>query len=164
MYQNKYIQIVYCIDPLHIVGMQPIWGAKQMKFSLLGIEILLFCPPDWLHSHWRARGLYLSIYINNLVEVKFACTFWPPTQINTSWSQIRSTRVKFTSFVTCVDFRRLANPFGQGFRFPYWLFPQRLINAFTRRIVHKGRRLDMVSDTTGLQFIGLKSTSPTCKT
>ena len=45
------------IDPLHIVGMQPIWGAKQMKFSLLGIEIFLFCPPDWLHSHRRARGL-----------------------------------------------------------------------------------------------------------
>ena len=46
----------YSIDPLYIVGMQPIWGAKQMKFSLLGIEILLFCPPDWLHSHRRARG------------------------------------------------------------------------------------------------------------
>ena len=48
------------IDPLHIVGMQPIWGAKQMKFSLLGIEILLFCPPDWLHSHRRAEKVVQS--------------------------------------------------------------------------------------------------------
>ena len=35
------------------MGMQPIWGTKQKKFPLLGIEIysrviffLLFCPPD----------------------------------------------------------------------------------------------------------------------
>ena len=27
------------IDPLHIMGMQPIWRTKQKKFSLLGIEI-----------------------------------------------------------------------------------------------------------------------------
>ena len=26
-------------DPLHIMGMQPIWRTKQKKFSLLGIEI-----------------------------------------------------------------------------------------------------------------------------
>ena len=66
-----YVQITFlmqenelssAIDPLHIVGMQPIWGAKQTKFSLLGIEILLFCRPDWLHSHRRARGLYLKCY------------------------------------------------------------------------------------------------------
>ena len=49
------------IDPLHIMGMQPIWGAKQMKLSLLGIEILLFCPPDWLHSHRRAYKVCLEL-------------------------------------------------------------------------------------------------------
>ena len=38
------------IDPLHIVGMQPIWGAKQMKFSLLGIEFYCSAPQI-------ARGL-----------------------------------------------------------------------------------------------------------
>ena len=52
------------IDPLHFMGMQPIWRTKQKKFSLLGIEIhshvkkiLLFCPPNWLHFHGHARGL-----------------------------------------------------------------------------------------------------------
>ena len=24
-------------------------------------KILLFCPPDWLHSHRRARGLYILL-------------------------------------------------------------------------------------------------------
>ena len=28
-----------CIDSLHIMGMQPVWGTKQKKYSLLGIEI-----------------------------------------------------------------------------------------------------------------------------
>ena len=37
--------------------------AKQIFFSgnwdLFSCKIiLLFCPPDWLHSHGRARGLY----------------------------------------------------------------------------------------------------------
>ena len=64
--------IVLCgIDPLHIVGMQPIWGTKQNKFSLLGIEIyshvkkiLLFCPPDWLHSHRCAEVLLCRIALH----------------------------------------------------------------------------------------------------
>ena len=59
---------VQFMDPLHIMGMQPIWRTKQKKFSFLGIEIyshvkkktLLFCPPDWLYCHGRAiaRGHY----------------------------------------------------------------------------------------------------------
>ena len=46
------------IDPLHIVGMQPIWG--QNKWNFLFWELRSYCsaPPDWLHSHRRARGLY----------------------------------------------------------------------------------------------------------
>ena len=45
-------------DPLHVMGMPPIWSTKQKKFSLLGIEIYSHvkksycsgCPPDWLHN------------------------------------------------------------------------------------------------------------------
>ena len=40
---DKGIQVVQddvdTIDPLHIMGMQPIWRTKQKKCSLLGIEI-----------------------------------------------------------------------------------------------------------------------------
>ena len=39
------------IDPLHIVGMQPIWRTKQTKFSLLGIEI---------YSHLKKKS-YCSV-------------------------------------------------------------------------------------------------------
>ena len=55
------------LDPFHIMGMQPIWRTKRKTFSLLGIEIyshvkiVLLCPPDWLHSHGRAKGLLSNI-------------------------------------------------------------------------------------------------------
>ena len=52
------------INPLHIMGMQPIWRTKQKKCSLLGIDIcshvkknLIVLSSRWMHSHGRARGL-----------------------------------------------------------------------------------------------------------
>ena len=39
------------IDPLHIMGMQPIWRTKQNKFSLLGIEIYSHVKKILCTSH-----------------------------------------------------------------------------------------------------------------
>ena len=54
------LEVVKFTDPLHIMGMQPIWRAKQKKFSLLGIEIYYgkksYCSV--LHFHGRTRGLF----------------------------------------------------------------------------------------------------------
>ena len=53
------IVVVMAIDPLHVMGMQPIWRTKQKEFSLLFSckKILLFYLPDWQHFHGCARGL-----------------------------------------------------------------------------------------------------------
>ena len=37
--RNVVILQCFCIDPLYIMGMQPIWRTKQNKFYFLGIEI-----------------------------------------------------------------------------------------------------------------------------
>ena len=42
---------VQFMDPLHIMGMQPIWRTKQKKFSFLGIEI---------YSHVKKNLIVLS--------------------------------------------------------------------------------------------------------
>ena len=63
VYQTAAILTASAVDPLHIMGMQEVWSwTKQKKFSLLRIEkkILLFCPPDWLHSHRCTRGLLFA--------------------------------------------------------------------------------------------------------
>ena len=72
------MRAIFWIDPLHIMGMQPIWQTKQNTFSLLGIEIyspvkknlivlfprlaafLQMCKGSILHEIWCASSTYLT--------------------------------------------------------------------------------------------------------
>ena len=50
--------IWYCIDPLHVCGNAANLEDKTKEIFASVKKILLFCTPDWLHSHRRAKGLY----------------------------------------------------------------------------------------------------------
>ena len=54
-----YTILYYTIDPLHIMGCSQSGGQNKT---------ILFCPPDWLHSHGRARSLYDTVQCNAMQE------------------------------------------------------------------------------------------------
>ena len=50
------------IDPLHVSGNAANLEYRTIRFFLQKRKFLLFCPPDWLHSHRCARGLLLACF------------------------------------------------------------------------------------------------------
>ena len=59
--------IMIPIDPLHIMGMQPIWRTKQNKFSLLGIEI---------YSHLKKSYCFVFQIGCISMDVQGVCWWW----------------------------------------------------------------------------------------
>ena len=51
------IQRHWAIDPLHVCGNAANLEDETKEIFASVKNILLFCTPDWLHSHRRARGL-----------------------------------------------------------------------------------------------------------
>ena len=61
--------------PCTSVGMQPIWRTEQYIFFSKRIDLnsqrrkfILFCPPDWLHSH-DVQGVYILLILWSLIYV-----------------------------------------------------------------------------------------------
>ena len=60
--RDPLLQKAYCpIDTLHVCGNAANLEYRTIRFFLQKQKFLLFCPPDWLHSHRHASGLYLNV-------------------------------------------------------------------------------------------------------
>ena len=67
-----------CIDPFHVCGNAAKLEYRTIRLFYRRRKFPLFCPPVWLHSHRRERGLYqnsLSHYIvlHSLFLEELAC-------------------------------------------------------------------------------------------
>ena len=54
---NNNNTVIKYIDPLHVCGNAANLEDRTIRFFLQKRNFLLFCPPDWLHSH-DVQGVY----------------------------------------------------------------------------------------------------------
>ena len=86
LFTDTEVNNCFSIDPLHVRGNAANLEDRTIRFFYMRIDLnsqkrkfLLFCSPDWLHSHRRPRGLFFirsahMIYIYH-IHISHTCMY-----------------------------------------------------------------------------------------